>query len=212
MIGHKFTRLTVIEECGRSKSGELLWKCRCDCGKILNVPGRALRAGTTKSCGCYKVQLATERCTKHSLYYNPLYKTWVNMKGRCTCPTNKSYKYYGGRGISLCDEWYDSPKAFYEWAVTHGWSKGLTIDRVDVNGPYSPENCRWATRAEQSNNMTTNHLLTYKGKTLNLTQWAKELGIPVARLSYRINHGWTIERAFTYDNSRKVSAEEQAKD
>ena len=203
MLNHRFTRLVVTSEAGRSKSGELLWLCKCDCGNEVRVPGRALRDGITRSCGCLKRDVCAARHTKHNIYGYPLYKCWINMKGRCTCPTNKSYKYYGGRGITLCDEWMNDPLAFYNWALENGWRKGLTIERMDVDGPYSPDNCTWATRAQQSNNMRTNHQITYNGRTQNLSQWADELGIPRQRLSYRINKGWPIEKAFSDSKNLK---------
>ncbi len=149
------------------------------------------------SCGCvWKANLAKGGYL-HGYSKHPLQHTWADIKGRCTCKTNKSYPYYGGRGITLCDEWYDNCKNFIEWGTSHGWEPGLTIERIDVDGPYSPDNCKWATRFEQANNMRSNHLLTYNGKTQNIAQWARELGVSDKMLRARIKNGWSVERTLT---------------
>ena len=119
------------------------------------------------------------------------------MKRRTGDECDKEYKYYGGRGIKICDEWENDFKAFYDWSINNGYSENLTIERINVNKNYSPDNCRWATRKEQANNRRTNRNISYNGETHNIRQWAEKLGINYNTLSSRINkYHWTIERAF----------------
>lgn len=134
---------------------------------------------------------------KHGKRKTKLYIVWCNMRNRCDCTGNKEYKNYGGRGISVCSDWY-SFIAFMNWAFASGYSKGLTIDRIDNDKGYYPENCRWITRKEQANNKTNNHYITYRGETKTLKQWSESLNIPYYRLRSRINNcGFSIEEAFS---------------
>ena len=130
-----------------------------------------------------------------------IYNTWQNMKKRCNSPTNKFYYRYGGRGITYCSEW-ENFEPFYEWAMNNGYQENLTIDRIDVDGNYCPENCRWATKKEQNNNTRRNRLLTYMGRTQNLGQWCEELGLSRRRVTYRLNCGLTVEEAFNMPSIR----------
>ena len=126
------------------------------------------------------------------------------MKTRCGNPKHHEYHNYGGKGISVCDEWKGSFQAFREWAIESGYADGLTIDRSDNEKNYCPENCRWATYKQQANNKTQNHLVTYNGKTQSIAQWAEELGINRVTLQARINrYGWDIEKAMTTKDTRK---------
>ena len=122
------------------------------------------------------------------------------MKYRCTQPKYDKYQYYGERGISVCPEWADSFDTFREWALCHGYEEGLTLDRIDNDGNYEPDNCRWVTRKEQSNNKSTNHYLTFKGKTQSVQKWADELGVNYTMLEQRILDGWDVEKALTEPN------------
>lgn len=124
-------------------------------------------------------------------------RIWNNMKKRCYNENNNSYCFYGAKGVVVCDEWVHDFNAFRDWALSHGYRDDLTIDRIDSNGNYSPDNCRWATPKEQAYNRSSNHVITYNGKTMTMTEWAESLGMNYRTLSKRIRDGWAIERALT---------------
>lgn len=198
ILGEKFNYWEVLEYSKNSK-----WTCRCECGTIRQISGSNLRLGKSKSCGCMQKmqnsENAIKRNTTHGLTKtNPrLYSIWHGMKQRCYYKKNINYEKYGGKGITVCDEWVSNFENFYEWSTTHGYAENLTIDRIDNNKGYSPENCRWATPKTQANNRTNNTLLTYKGETRTLQQWSDILGIPNNIISDRIKLGYTIHEAFT---------------
>lgn len=127
--------------------------------------------------------------------YTRLRRIYHNMKTRCTNPNYDKYQYYGGKGVSICDEWMNSYKLFEEWANKNGYSDELTLERIDVNGDYCPENCKWVTRKEQANNRTSNHFITYNGKTKTLQAWADQYGLKANTLDRRIKDGWPLYKA-----------------
>ena len=129
--------------------------------------------------------------------YSRIGSIYHNMKTRCNNPNYDKYQYYGGKGISICDEWERSYDAFEEWAINNGYADGLTLDRIDPNGNYCPENCRWLSRKGQANNRSSNHFLTYDGKTLTIQQWSDETGIPRGCIGQRIAAGWDVCRTLT---------------
>lgn len=195
LIGKKFNMLTVLS---KDKPGYYL--CKCDCGNIKSIKTYNFTSGVTKSCGCYHKMYVGKMATKHGLSKHLLYKTWHNMRGRCKNKKASKYELYGGKGIKVCNEWDNSFISFYEWSLNNGWEKGLTIERLDSNKNYEPSNCIWATYKTQNNNTSQNHLITFNGKTMNITQWAKELNISKKMLSERIRRKWSIERAFSTPN------------
>lgn len=139
----------------------------------------------------------------HGLYHTPLYGVWTMMKQRCTNPKCRSYKWYGAKGIDVCSEWSDF-KTFYEWAITNGYQKGLTIERIDVSMGYSPRNCKWIVHREQANNRTSTHHLTHNGETHSITEWSALLGIPRTTISNRVRLGWSTERALSTPSRKEI--------
>ena len=198
ITGNKYGRLTVNKYVGKTKSRCTLWECKCDCGNIIIAKKSNLISGNTKSCGCLGVEIRT----KHGGSKSRIYHVWTSMKQRCYNPKNKEYNNYGGRGITVCDEWLDF-KNFYEWALANGFkenaSKGQsTIDRINVNEGYAPNNCRWVDMVIQSNNRRDNRNITFNGRTQTMSQWAREIGIKVNTLQSRIDvHHWSEEKALT---------------
>lgn len=184
ITGQKFGRLTVSGFAGKSNDRQYMWLCDCDCGNTVIVRGYSLRSGNTQSCGCLQKETNIRIRTTHGMSNTRIYNIWKGMKERCSTPSTSCYKYYGGRGIKVCDEWQEF-EPFCEWAMMHGYRDDLTIDRLDVNGDYGPDNCRWATIEEQVLNTRRNHYITHNGETKTLKEWAKILGI---------NHSTLIER------------------
>lgn len=182
LTGKKYNKLTVLKRV-ENKNKQTMWLCQCDCGNKVIVSGGNLKNGHTTSCGCYSIQNKIKRakeknpCYKHGLYNTRLNRIWNSMKKRCYLKTHKAYKNYGGRGIKVCDEWLDKENGFinfYHWAMSNGYKEDLTIDRIDTNGNYEPNNCRWATREEQQNNKRNNHYLEYGGEIHTLAEWSKK--------------------------------------
>ena len=201
LTGMKFGRLTVLKiDEGRS-GRKTFWICQCDCGNIKSVRSDSLQSGRIKSCGCLKRKTDAEnlaKAHKHKMSKTPLYNVWQNMKSRCYNENDTRFADWGGRGICVCDEWRHDFMAFYDWAVTHGYSDGLTIDRIDNDGNYCPENCRWATMKEQENNRSNSRLFTMNGKTQTLALWCDEYGQSYKTIYKRIFVlGWDFEKAIT---------------
>ena len=197
LTGKKFGKLTVVKRNGSNKNGRALWLCECDCGNTKIVSGNSLLTKLTTSCGCYNKELVKKVNSKHNMSYTKLYKVWQGMKTRCYDKNFMYYYNYGGRGITICDEWKNDFSKFYEWAINNGYEEGLTIDRINVNGNYEPNNCRWITKKEQNDNMNKTIFLEYNGKKQTISQWSKELNITRIALYERIKRGWSAEKALT---------------
>lgn len=188
MTGQKFGRLTVIKYVYSDKHYNAVWQCQCKCGNIVEVRGDMLRNGNTKSCGCL--------CTTHHKSNTRLYHTWQQAKDRCYNKNNKDYQDYGGRGIAVCQEWKDDFIAFYDWATENGYRDDLTLNRVDVNSNYTPDNCRWLTIKQQNRNKRNNKNYTINGETKCLAEWCEILNLKYNRIYNRIHkYHWPIERA-----------------
>lgn len=183
--GKKFCKLTAIKPLFK-KNRHWYWLFKCDCGKTIKALSNNVTRGHTKSCGCQKI--------KHGFYKNRLYTTWLSMKERCYNEKDMHFKNYGGRGIKICDEWRFCFDGFKEWAFKNGYKKTLTIDRIDVNGNYCPENCRWSTKKEQSRNRRNNKIIEYNGERHCHTEWEEILGFNRSTIYNRLKANWSIEK------------------
>lgn len=196
LTGKKFGRLTVIRQAGDSVNGKPIpWLCRCSCGKEKVIISPSLRYGKSKSCGCWKDEKTSERFRKYPKGYEHLDDVLRQMVKRCTDPNHPDYQWYGARGIEVCPEWSSDLNIFIEWARSSGYKKGLSIDRINNDGNYCPDNCRWATDREQANNRSSNHVITYMGTEYTLSEAARHFGINERTLRARIERGWSPERA-----------------
>lgn len=194
LSGQKFGKLTAISRA-KSKGKRTMWNCVCECGNKKVIEAYSLKSGNTQSCGC--IEKLKPNAQKHGMHGTRLYNIWSGMKSRCYCKTSSRYKYYGERGIKVCDEWLHDFQAFYDWAMANGYDDTLTIDRIDVNGNYEPDNCRWSTEQEQCNNRTTNRMIGYKGETYTLSQLSELCGVPYFTLRSRLDSGWSVEKALS---------------
>lgn len=157
LIGQQFGRLTVIERAVSPDTKNAHWLCRCKCGNYKVTTRRALVRGDVQSCGCYQRERRAQGNTIHGGHGTRLYSIWRNMKERCYKPYAPKYPLYGGRGITVCDEWLHNFSAFRDWALSNGYQNDLTLDRIDNDEGYNPDNCRWATFSEQNRNRRHYH-------------------------------------------------------
>lgn len=201
LTGMKFGRLTVIEPASNfvtPTSGKVRsrWLCKCDCGNTCIVKTDYLHAGRTRSCGCLSEE-NRRTCNKtHGLSGTRIYNEWNSMKGRCNNPKNKRYDTYGGRGIKVCKEWNNSFEVFQKWAMENGYTDELTIERIDVNGNYCPENCCWIPFNEQAKNRRTSlRVIDKDGKEKLAMDIAERNGIAMRNVCARIHDGWDINEA-----------------
>ena len=193
--GTTINHLTAIRYVGRSRTNQKYYEWRCECGNTIIAQQGNVMSENTISCGCVGRKKIIENNTRHGLSRHPLYKKYYRMRGRCYIEHDEHYPNYGGRGIYVCDEWMDPE---------NGYEKDLSIDRIDVNGPYAPWNCRWVDNKVQANNKRTNHLLTYKTYTYSIADWADICDLTVDAIHGRIKNGWDIERIlFTPLNNMK---------
>lgn len=210
ITGIKFGQLTAIKVVGKSKNhGGNLWLCKCDCGNEHTVSYSKLSSGKSKSCGCLRREMMAQTHSKHkSLRHNGkrprLYSIWLGMRERCSYEKNASYPAYGGRGIKVCDDWNDDFGKFQEWALANGYTDSLTIDRIDCNGGYNPNNCQWIPMHDNAIKQRRSRLMTIDGVTKSLTRWAKFIHMAPCRLyEYFKNHGEETTRLFLYEILKK---------
>jgi hypothetical protein len=196
-IGRKFNRWTIVSYKGMNKLGKHTYECKCECGNVKIIPLGNLKTGASKSCGCLnnEKRKGNTYSKKHGMSLSREYHSWRAMLDRCENVNYREYQDWGGRGIKVCERWH----IFENFLADMGERpNGTTLDRIDNNGNYEPTNCRWATGKTQCNNRRNNTIITYKGETKTLQQWADETGIYSGTISMRINHyGWNIEKALT---------------
>lgn len=190
ITGKTFGRLTVLGLDHITDRGRTYWLCECGCENKTHVVVRrdGLISGNTLSCGCLHSEELTNRLTKHGMSQSRIYKTWVGVQQRCNNERNPRFDDYGGRGITLCDEW-STFENFRDWALNNGYSDELSIDRIENDKGYSPDNCRWADSVTQQNNTRKNHHFTYGGETKTIAEWSRCLCVPYSTLWYRIDRG-----------------------
>lgn len=194
--GQRFGRWLVIEPRHVNERGHAVFLCRCDCGNEREVVAYRLRNGRSTSCGCLRNEKSAARMTEHGMTNHPLFATWNSMMHRCYVQTARPYPRYGGRGITVCERWHDV-RTFIRDNESKA-TEGLTIDRIDNDGPYSPKNTRWVPRAKQNLNYSRNVFLEFRGKRQTLKEWADETGIKLGTLWDRIqNRKWPPEKALT---------------
>ena len=203
ILGNKYGMLTVIgldhikeyiSPKGQKHKREY-YLCKCDCGNQTIVYKSHLKSGTVRSCGCLRVKNLVKSCQKHGMKHTRIYDMWSNIKSRCFDKKSPCYIHYGGRGITVCDEWKNDFITFYNWAINNGYDNNLSIDRINNDGNYEPSNCHFVTQKEQGRNKRNNRLITYKGQTHCLAEWAEILGVKYSTLLYRFRRGWSAEAA-----------------
>lgn len=200
LTGQVFGRLTVISPHHTTRLGTY-WNCKCICGNECVVLTTKLSNGHTTSCGCRKEEInqaISDMNKTHELSNSRIYSIYRGMISRCYNNYSTNYKRYGGRGITVCQEWLDDFMNFYNWAMDNGYSDDLSIDRIDPNGNYEPSNCRWATAKEQANNTRSTVFLTYNGETKSASEWAEITGIRQGTIVRRkTSYGWSDEECLT---------------
>ena len=184
LTGKKIGRLTVITEAGSDKHGHVKWLCQCECGTQKVILGDPLQRGLTRSCGCLRKEAVSKATSTHGMSGTTTYSAWNSMLGRCIYPNTNGYKNYGGRGITVCERWLHSFENFY--ADMGVKPKKLTLERIDNNKGYSPDNCKWASRTENNRNKRTNRIIRYDGKSQCISAWEEDLGMGKGVLSHRL--------------------------
>lgn len=209
-VGTRFHKLVVLGQPFRVRAGKSMWKkvkqfcvCQCDCGGFVACSLNDLVANKMKSCGCWRVHIAVtmgHKNLRHGQVKTRLYDLWHGMKLRCHTKSTPSYPSYGGRGIRVCDEWNESFEAYRDWALANGFADGLQIDRINNDGNYEPDNCRWVTCQVNQNNRRSNVNVTYAEETKSIGDWARDGRCAVTRLTLWRRYqrsGWPFGKALT---------------
>jgi hypothetical protein len=192
LTGQRFGRLIAIKPIGKHKNRSIIWECKCDCGCITQALSARLKTGEKRSCGCLQKEsekmnlIKGQSKTIHGMRNTRIYVAWCDMKKRCNNPKDYNYKNYGGRGISVCVEWVNDFMSFFNWAMDNGYSKDLTIDRINNDGNYEPLNCRWVDNITQANNRRVTKKITIDGETNTLYYFSQKYGISREILYNRI--------------------------
>lgn len=194
LTGKRYGKLVVLDRAANI-GRQVAWRCQCDCGNEKTTTGWNLKSGQCLSCGCIVKETSRMNPVKHGQSYTRLYHIWIGMKQRCYYAKHRHYDRYGGRGITVCAEWVDDFDAFYDWSMEHGYTDNLTIDRIDVDGSYSPSNCRWITLADQNGNTSKTKLYEANGEKHTIAEWSRITGIPKSTIRNRLCRGKTIENA-----------------
>ena len=202
--GQRFGCLKVLSMAGERKFGKVVWLCKCDCGNLHKVISCNLKNGSTVSCGCVNKARVLKGNYKHGMHKSRIYNIYICMKERCFNPKATSYKDYGGRGITIFPEWLGENGFinFYKWSLANGYSDKLSIDRIDSNGNYEPNNCRLETSKTQNNNTRKNRVIYYGGQSHSVSEWAEIMGINRSTLNSRLNKGFPLQEVF--ENSKKT--------
>lgn len=188
----RYGRLEILAKAS-SRNGQVYMLCRCDCGKEKEIALSSLKRGFTQSCGCYRREKGPGN-QSHKQSYTRTYKSWLSMRQRCLNPNNPAYKNYGGRGITIAPEW----DSFAQFLADMGDAPdGMSIERIDNDKGYGPDNCRWANRLEQARNTRKCRPITHNGETKTISEWAEQYGLKSSTLSQRIRNGWDMERALS---------------
>lgn len=200
--GKKYNHLTALYYNGVSDKGFQTWVCECDCADKTRVVVKAadLSGNHRKSCGCMKGKGYN---TRHNMSKTRIYNIYHKMISRCHNPNEKEYKNYGARGITVCEQWRNDFNSFVEWSMDNGYKSDLSIDRVDNEKGYSPDNCRWATFKQQENNRRNNHFLTFRNERHTLSEWGDITGIGQDNIYARLKLGWSVERTLTEKVKRR---------
>ena len=193
MTGFEFNGCKVIERAG-SENKRAVWLCECFCGNRFIERGSRIRNGSKKSCGCLWKKKTIDRNTTHNKSRTRLYNIWCGMKARCNNPNNPAYDRYGGRGIKICEEWNNSFENFYDWSKENGYSKELTIDRIDNDRGYSPDNCRWADYYIQGRNKRNNKVINYKGKLRTRAEISEMTGLSYGTIRRRVQNKIDLDK------------------
>lgn len=203
LTGQRFGRLTVIGWSYNDKNNASHWLCKCDCGNHKIIRGDGLRNRVTRSCGCYHKEKMKESATKHGYAGTKIYSIWVSMKKRCCNPKDPVYENYGGRGISLCNEWKDTAKIFIEWALANGYEEKLCLDRINNDGNYFPNNCRFVDRGLSNRNtrlLRKNNTSGYRGVSFDKQTNKYRASIRAKGKTIRLGRFVSpVQAAFAYD-------------
>lgn len=197
MTGVKFENCEVLKRSGTNNDNKAVWLCLCRCGEEFKRTGKQLRRGKLNSCGCIRNEKIKEVGFKnitHGQSGSRLYDIWRGVKKRCRHKNDKGYKHYGGRGINVCDDWYENYESFEKWARNNGYQENLTIDRIDVNGDYTPNNCRWVDMKTQQRNRRNNVRVNFEGQLITLSEVSERTGLSRGLITYRNKNGIKLDK------------------